>query len=165
MSFQTLSRLSGTAQFRKIHRSMFTSSTKRHIRWFHPVVVSWTSKKCLHVQNCCFTHRTNIAGHISAPVSFSFQTWGIKNCFAVIGRRLTMKFLHRLVSSRVYSWARPCGISAVWRKMPHKIYVAASNGGKKKNRPKDKYYFFFQIEHSKTSDNSTDLTAAPLSCF
>ena len=38
-------------------------------------------------------------------------------------------------------------------------------GRQKKNRPKDKYYFFFKIEHSKTSDNSTDLTAALLSYF
>ena len=28
-----------------------------------------------------------------------------------------------------------------WKKMPHEIYVAASNGAQK-NRPKDKYYFF-----------------------
>ena len=38
--------------------------------------------------------------------------------------------------------------------------------GRKKNRLKDKYYFFKKkIKHSKTSDNSTDLTAALLSYF
>ena len=33
---------------------------------------------------------------------------------------------------RVYSRASPCGISAIWKKMPHKSYVAASNGAQKK---------------------------------
>ena len=40
---------------------------------------------------------------------------------------------------RVYTRARPCGISAIWKKRPHKIHVAASNGAQKKNRPKDKH--------------------------
>ena len=35
---------------------------------------------------------------------------------------------------RVYYRARPCGISAISKKMPHKIYIAASNWAHK-NRP------------------------------
>ena len=38
-------------------------------------------------------------------------------------------------------------------KMPHKIYVAASNMAQK-NRPNDKYYFF-EINYSKTSLTTT----------
>ena len=85
VSFLTLSRLFGRAQFaeckrfllelnsyglypaskreKKIRRSMFTSSIKRHIRRFHVEVVQWTSKTCtknvIHVQNCCFAHKTD----------------------------------------------------------------------------------------------------------
>ena len=33
---------------------------------------------------------------------------------------------------RVYFRARHCGISAIWKKMPHKIYVVSSNGAQKK---------------------------------
>ena len=63
--FQTLSPLFGPAQFvncrrflvfrtlfrsskweRKIRRRIFTSCIKFRIRWFHIVVVQWTSKKC-----------------------------------------------------------------------------------------------------------------------
>ena len=39
------------------------------------------------------------------------------------------------------------------KKMPYKIYVAASNGVHK-NRPKDQYYFF-KIKYSKTSLTTT----------
>ena len=60
---------------------------------------------------------------------------------------------------RVYSRARPCGISTIWKKMPHKICVCASNGAPK-NRPKDKYYFFLNKEFKSITDNNTDLTAA-----
>ena len=85
VSFLTLSRLFGTAQFaeckrfllelnsyglypaskreKKIRRSMFTSSIKRHIRKFHVEVVQWTSKTCtknvIHDQSCCFAHKTD----------------------------------------------------------------------------------------------------------
>ena len=47
----------------------------------------------------------------------------------------------QMTYSRVYSRAQPCRISAIWKKIPHKIFVAASNGVQK-NRPKDKSYFF-----------------------
>ena len=83
--FQTLSRLFGFAQFvewrrcflelnshglypgsqreREIPRFMFTSCIKRHIGEFHVVVVQWTSKEyaksMMHVQSCCFAHKTN----------------------------------------------------------------------------------------------------------
>ena len=43
--------------------------------------------------------------------------------------------------------------------MPHKIYVAASNGAQK-NRPKDKYYFFKKGGILNITDNNTDLTPA-----
>ena len=43
--------------------------------------------------------------------------------------------------NRVYSRARPCRISAIWKKMWNKINVAASNGALK-TPPKDKEYFF-----------------------
>ena len=85
VSFLTLSRLFGPAQFaeckrfllelnsyglypaskreKKIRRSMFTSSIKRHIRKFHVEVVQWTSKTCtknvIHDQSCCFAHKTD----------------------------------------------------------------------------------------------------------
>ena len=85
VSFLTLSRLFGRAQFaeckrfllelnsyglypaskreKKIRRSMFTSSIKRHIRKFHVEVVQWTSKTCtknvIHEQSCCFAHKTD----------------------------------------------------------------------------------------------------------
>ena len=85
VSFLTLSRLFGRAQFaeckrfllelnsyglypaskreKKIRRSMFTSSIKRHIRKFHVEVVQWTSKTCtknvIHDQSCCFAHKTD----------------------------------------------------------------------------------------------------------
>lgn len=39
---------------------------------------------------------------------------------------------HLPIGSRVYSSVRPCGISAICKNMPHKIYFAASNGGTKK---------------------------------
>ena len=55
---------------------------------------------------------------------------------------------------RVYSRAQPCRISAIWKKMPHKIFVAASNGVQK-NRPKDKSYFFLKIKYWKTSLTTT----------
>ena len=43
---------------------MFTSPIKRRVRWFHIVVVPWTSRKSTkkradHVQSCCFAHRNN----------------------------------------------------------------------------------------------------------
>ena len=41
--------------------------------------------------------------------------------------------------------------------MPHKIYVAASNGSQK-NGPKDKYFFQNKVFENMT-DNSTDLMA------
>ena len=49
---------------RKIRRPMFTSPIKRRVRWFHIVVVPWTSRKSTkkradHVQSCCFAHRNN----------------------------------------------------------------------------------------------------------
>ena len=50
--------------------------------------------------------------------------------------------------SRVYSRARLCGISAIRKKMPHEIYVGASNGAHKV--PKDKYKFS-EIKCSKIS--------------
>ena len=45
---------------------------------------------------------------------------------------------------RVYSRLRLCGISAIWKKMPHKIYVAASNGAQKKIDPRISFFFFFE---------------------
>ena len=38
--------------------------------------------------------------------------------------------------------------------MPHKIYVAASNGARK-----NKYYFFFNKVFENITDNNTDFTA------
>ena len=58
-----------------------------------------------------------------------------------------------VTGTRVYSRAWPYGISAVWKKTPQKIYVAASNGAEK-NKPKDKYYLF-EIKYSKTSLTAT----------
>ena len=60
----------------------------------------------------------------------------------------------------VYSRARPCGISAIWKKMPHKIYVATSNGTPK-NKSKDEYYFF-KMKYSKSSLTTTTLIWRPL---
>ena len=45
------------------------------------------------------------------------------------------------------------GFPQFGKKMPHKIYVATSNGAQN-NRPKDKYYFL-EITHSKTSPTTT----------
>ena len=59
----------------------------------------------------------------------------------------------------VYSKARPCRISAIWKKMPHKIYVAVSNGAQK-NTPKDQYYFFKNKVFENITDNNTDLMAS-----
>ena len=50
---------------------------------------------------------------------------------------------------RAYSRVQPCWISAICKKVLHKIYVATFNGVQK-NRPKDKYYFL-EIKYSKTS--------------
>ena len=58
-----------------------------------------------------------------------------------------------ITGTRVYYRAWPCRISAIWKKTPQKIYVAASNGAQK-NRPKDKYYLF-QMKQSKTSLTTT----------
>ena len=55
----------------------------------------------------------------------------------------------KTAQNRVCSRARPCRISTIRQKRPHKIYVAASNGVKK-NRPKDKYYFV-EMKYLKTS--------------
>ena len=44
---------------------MYMSSIKCSIRRFHFVAVQWTSKKpsvlksVMHVQSCCFAHKTN----------------------------------------------------------------------------------------------------------
>ena len=43
-------------------------------------------------------------------------------------------------------------------KMPHKMYIAASNGAQK-NRLKDMYYIW-NIVFENITDNNTDLTAA-----
>ena len=43
--------------------------------------------------------------------------------------------------------------------MPHKIYVAASNGAQK-NRPKDKYHFLGNIVLENITDNNNHLMAA-----
>ena len=45
----------------------------------------------------------------------------------------------------------------ICKKMPHKIYVATSNGSQK-NGPKDKYFFQNKVFENRT-DNSTDLMA------
>ena len=57
--------------------------------------------------------------------------------------------------SRVYCRARRCGISAIWKKMPRKIFVAASNEAQKKTNPRISTIFL-----NKMSENNTDLTAA-----
>ena len=66
---------------------------------------------------------------------------------------------------RVYSRVWPCGISAIWKKMPHKIYVGASNWAQK-NRPMNRtinhrtfhsidLWTFFEIKYSKKSSTTT----------
>ena len=47
------------------------------------------------------------------------------------GRILWSLSVQTHIAVRVYSRARPWGISAIWKKMPHKIYVAALNGAQK----------------------------------
>ena len=53
----------GSQREREIPRFMCTSCIKRHIGEFHVVVVQWTSKEyaksMMHVQSCCFAHKTN----------------------------------------------------------------------------------------------------------
>ena len=56
--------------------------------------------------------------------------------------------------SRVYSRAQLCGISAIWKKMPHKIFAAASNGVQKKTDPRIST-IFLKIKYSKTSLTTT----------
>ena len=67
-------------------------------------------------------------------------------------------------SRTVFEQCRPCGISAIWKKMPHKIYFASSNGAPKKIDPRIGtciIIIFFWNEVFKTiTDNNTDLTAA-----
>ena len=50
------------SRFKK-RMDMFTSSRNRCIRWFHVVVVQWTSMNVLesvmHGQSCCFANKTN----------------------------------------------------------------------------------------------------------
>ena len=50
------------SRFKK-RMDMFTSSRYRCIRWFHVVVVKWTSMNVLesvmHGQSCCFANKTN----------------------------------------------------------------------------------------------------------
>ena len=67
------------------------------------------------------------------------------------GRFLWSLSVQTHIAVRFYSRARPWGISAIWKTMPHKVYVAASNGPARKNyRPKDKYDFF-KIKYSRMS--------------
>ena len=63
-----------------------------------------------------------------------------------------------LCVSRVYSRARHCGISAIWKKMPHIIYVAASNGSQKKIDPRISTFLKNKVFENIT-DNNTELTA------
>ena len=59
----------------------------------------------------------------------------------------------RLSALRVYSRARTCGISAIWKKFRIK-FTLPRQMARKKNRPRDKYYFF-EIKYSKTSLTTT----------
>jgi len=58
-----------------------------------------------------------------------------------------------LCVNRVFSRARPCGISAIWKKNAAYNLRCRVKWGPK-NRPKDKY-FFFEIKYSKTSLTTT----------
>ena len=61
---------------------------------------------------------------------------------------------------RVYSRALPCGTSTIWKKMPHKIYVVASNGAQKNRlKPRINTIFWNKVFENIT-DNNIDLTAA-----
>ena len=66
---------------------------------------------------------------------------------------MTQRYYHSY--HRVYSRARPCGISAIWKKMPHRTYLAVSNGAQKKIDPR------ISIKYSKTSLTKT-LIGRPL---
>ena len=48
----------------------------------------------------------------------------------------------QMTYSRVYSRVQPCRISAIWKKMPHEIYVAASSGAPEKVDPRISAIFF-----------------------
>ena len=67
-------------------------------------------------------------------------------------------FYPLLCVSRVYSRSRPCGISAIWKKMPHIIHVAATNGSQKKIDSRISTFLKNKVFENIT-DNNTDLTA------
>ena len=61
-------------------------------------------------------------------------------------------------SRTVFEQCRLCGISAIWKKMPHKIYVASSNGAPKKIDPTIGtciIIIFFEMKYSKPSLTTT----------
>ena len=57
---------------------------------------------------------------------FLLQLLASKLCSNTQGKSVAWRL------GRVYSRARHCRISAIWEKMPHKIYLVASNGAHKK---------------------------------
>ena len=63
--------------------------------------------------------------------------------------------------TRIYFRTQLCGISTNWKDMPHKIYIAASNGAQ--NKIKKQTYglvlFFGNKIFENITDNNTDLTA------
>ena len=61
--------------------------------------------------------------------------------------------------ARVYSRAQPCEISAIWKKMLHKIYVATPNGTPQKIDPRISTFLFSNKVFKNITDNNTDLTA------
>ena len=77
----------------------------------------------------------------------------IKNEYLIAGYRGSQHFLHR-----VYARVQPCGISAIWKKMLHKIYIATSNGLQKNMDPRISTFFLNKVFENIT-DNSTDLMA------
>ena len=73
----------------------------------------------------------------------------IRGAFNVASKRIRSCGKPYRRGRMVYSRARDCGISAIRKKIPNKIYVDAANGAHK-IVPKGKY-FFSEIKYSKTS--------------
>ena len=84
---------------------------------------------------------------------FLLQLLASKLCSNTQGKSVAWRL------GRVYSRARHCRISTIWKKMTHKIYVVASNGAPKKIDPGINAIFWNKVFENIT-DNNIDLTAA-----
>ena len=97
-------------------------------------------------KNVCVAHSFSVNSLRQSFITASAKTSSAKGLkslkfFAFSCKNDKPSHLFWSYMGRVYSRARPFGISAIWKKMPHEIYVAASNR-EQKIKPRISTIFF-----------------------